>query len=364
MGFYIRKSVSVGPFRFNFSKSGIGVSTGVKGLRVGTGPRGNYISVGRGGLYYRATLPSGSAQLSPSITPGQSQSLPQPIPNSISGVGPMVELESGPISAMQDSSSTDLLNELNGKAKRPNYWKWTASFGLIGISTISAGAPPWLMPVSLASLAILTLYFALRDNVAKTTVLCYQLEHENEHAFERLHESFEQLASCRKTWRIDAQAEVHDQKYHAGASAVVKRKDAQFGKGLPPNVKANLEVPFVKAGKTTLYFMPDRVLVFASSGVGAVSYKDLQVDSMSRQFIESGPVPGDATVVGRTWKYVNKSGGPDKRFKDNRELPIALYEEITFRSQSGLNELFQISKNSLGSILTQGVKDMAASLPN
>ncbi|MFW8645427.1 DUF4236 domain-containing protein [Rhizobium beringeri] len=35
MPFYIRKSISAGPFRFNFSKGGVGVSVGVKGLRVG-----------------------------------------------------------------------------------------------------------------------------------------------------------------------------------------------------------------------------------------------------------------------------------------------------------------------------------------
>lgn len=56
MGFYLRKSVSAGPFRFNLSKSGIGMSTGVKGLRVGTGPRGAYVHAGRGGIYYRQSL--------------------------------------------------------------------------------------------------------------------------------------------------------------------------------------------------------------------------------------------------------------------------------------------------------------------
>lgn len=40
---YIRNSISAGPFRFNFSKGGVGVSVGVKGLRVGTGPRGHYV---------------------------------------------------------------------------------------------------------------------------------------------------------------------------------------------------------------------------------------------------------------------------------------------------------------------------------
>ena len=41
MGFYLRKGVKVGPLRFNLSKSGIGVSAGIKGLRFGSGPRGN-----------------------------------------------------------------------------------------------------------------------------------------------------------------------------------------------------------------------------------------------------------------------------------------------------------------------------------
>jgi hypothetical protein len=56
MGMYIRKAIRVGPIRFNLSKSGVGISAGVKGLRIGTGPRGNYIHAGRHGLYYRQSL--------------------------------------------------------------------------------------------------------------------------------------------------------------------------------------------------------------------------------------------------------------------------------------------------------------------
>ena len=56
MPFYLRQSIRVGPFRFNLSKSGVGVSAGVKGFRVGTGPRGHYVHAGTGGLVYRKTL--------------------------------------------------------------------------------------------------------------------------------------------------------------------------------------------------------------------------------------------------------------------------------------------------------------------
>lgn len=62
MSLNFRKSIKAGPFRINLSKSGIGVSAGVKGLRVGKGPRGSYLHAGRGGVYYRKNLSSGSKE--------------------------------------------------------------------------------------------------------------------------------------------------------------------------------------------------------------------------------------------------------------------------------------------------------------
>ena len=56
MGWYLRKSLRIGPVRLNLSRSGLGGSVGVKGLRVGTGPRGQYLHAGREGLYYRTSL--------------------------------------------------------------------------------------------------------------------------------------------------------------------------------------------------------------------------------------------------------------------------------------------------------------------
>ena len=46
----------MGPIRLNFSKSGVGLSAGVKGLSVSKGPRGTYLNAGRNGLYYRTRL--------------------------------------------------------------------------------------------------------------------------------------------------------------------------------------------------------------------------------------------------------------------------------------------------------------------
>lgn len=40
MGLRFRKSVNIGPLRLNFSKSGVGMSVGVKGFRVGRSAKG------------------------------------------------------------------------------------------------------------------------------------------------------------------------------------------------------------------------------------------------------------------------------------------------------------------------------------
>lgn len=40
MGFYYRKSVGLGPFRVNLSKSGVGYSVGTRGFRTGVSPSG------------------------------------------------------------------------------------------------------------------------------------------------------------------------------------------------------------------------------------------------------------------------------------------------------------------------------------
>ncbi len=56
MGWFYRRSVKFGPFRLNFSKSGIGVSAGIKGARVSTGPKGTYLNLGANGFYYRQKI--------------------------------------------------------------------------------------------------------------------------------------------------------------------------------------------------------------------------------------------------------------------------------------------------------------------
>lgn len=68
MGFFVRKATSVGPFRVNLSKGGLGTSLGVKGARISSGPSGAHVFAGRKGMYYRKSLNSSRAATRQEIT--------------------------------------------------------------------------------------------------------------------------------------------------------------------------------------------------------------------------------------------------------------------------------------------------------
>ncbi len=365
MGFYLRKSISVGPLRFNLSKSGIGVSAGVKGLRFGTGPRGNYVHMGHGGLYYRATIPSAPASPSQSLSQPRPRPAHQGDPVIPSGThAPLKEIESADVSRLADSSSWELLEELNRKKNKMRQWPLAAAVAvLVVIVGINAWGPGWLVFALLVAGLAGTYVAYSHDALSKTVVLFYDFDHEMEDAYGQLHGAAEKIASCSAAWHVEAQGKVHDPKYHAGASSLIQRKTTFIRKAEPPYVKSNIETIAIGVGRQTLHFFPDRVLVYDSNGVGAVSYQDLVLSVKATRFIEDGAPPRDAKVVDRTWRYVNKSGGPDRRFKANRELPICLYDEISLTSKTGLNELLQISQCDVAWAFATAIAGLASKIP-
>lgn len=360
MGFYLRKSISVGPLRFNLSKSGVGVSAGIKGFRVGAGPRGNYVHMGRGGLYYRATIPSNIYKKSKSVL--QSRVDAQPIiPDDTHD--PLQEIDSAEACQIVDSSSRELLDELSQKSKSVRLWPFALVVSSILIlSGLFYAWPKWLL-IPIAILSVVGIYAAyVRDLLSKTVVVFYEFDSDLEKHYESLHSAATALASASAIWHIEASGRVRDRKYHAGASSLVRRKSTFVRRAMPPYVKTNVETVAIGVGQQVLHFFPDRVLIYDSKGVGAVSYQELIVQVNQTRFIEDASVPRDAKIVGRTWKYVNKSGRPDKRFKDNREIPICLYEEIALSSSTGLNELLNVSVCGVGAAFASSINELGRTI--
>jgi hypothetical protein len=336
MGFYIRKSIKLGGVRFNFSKSGIGASVGVKGFRIGTSPRGNYIHMGVNGIYYRAAIGK-KKEKSHTHSINQTQQVITPPAEELL----FQDIESGDVSLIVDSSSQDIINEITSKQKKIPFWLFT--FPLVFI------------PVAGVFLAIVTgllLYFFV-DKRRKTTILFYDIEEQTENEIQQFYNSFDEMLRCQQAWHISAQAAVRDRKYQAGASSIVKRTSIRIQYKTPSYIKTNVKVLMIPVGIQKLYLFPDRILIFENKKVGGLSYANFNITQHDQRFIESGIVPMDGNVIDYTWQYVNKSGGPDKRFQNNRKLPILMYSEILCQSNTGLNELIQLSKQGAGVGLIQ-----------
>lgn len=358
MGFYIRKAIKVGPLRYNLSKSGIGVSAGVPGFRIGSGPRGNYVHMGRGGIYFRKSLgslrsekPSASGCVKQSPTEGDSYTAG-------GTVGAATEIESASVVEMGDSSSKELLAEINQKIVKVKFLPLAIILAIVslGVAT-NNNLPSWLLiiiGIIGAALAILAYFW---DETRCSVVMLYDFDKKQESSYSLFHDAFDKVCACEAIWHVSTSANVLDKKYHAGASHVISRRKTQPGKRLPRLLKTNIEVPVLEAGKQRMIFLPDRVLVVEPKSVGAVSYADLKIEVKPSRFIEEDVVTSDSEIVDQTWKYVNKSGSPDRRFSNNRQIPIVLYEEMHFTSPSGLNELFQLSKIGPAKIFSDSISD-------
>jgi hypothetical protein len=340
MGFYIRKGFNFGPLRLNLSRSGLGASFGVKGARIGVGPRGSYVQMGRGGLYYRQTLSSTRrGEFRPSPTPIRlTQQAPIPTEE-------FHEIVSATAVSLTDSTATDLLTELNRVKSRQDRFPIAVllSISMLGVLWAFDLAWWWMALVGIATI-ILGLYARNSDVLNGTAILNYSLDSDAAAKFTSLQAPFKQLAACQRVWHIDSTARTSDWKRNAGVLTLLKRTEVRPSFSRPPKVQCNLELPTLKAGKTTLYFFPDRVLIYDAGGIGALAYSDLKVDAQISRFVEGESVPGDSQQVDSTWRYVNKKGGPDRRFNNNRQLPIMQYGMLEFSSASGLSALFMCSR--------------------
>ncbi len=171
----------------------------------------------------------------------------------------------------------------------------------------------------------------------RTSRLFYELDEVEQKKYNTVQESLGLLSKCHRLWRIESDSQTADWKRNAGASSLVRRTTIGVRTLNPPRVQTNVQVPCIDMGRGQLYFFPDTILYRDGIGYGAIAYSDFRLTQGFTRFIESEEVPTDATVVDHTWRYVNRNGGPDRRFNNNRQLPVLQLGVLVLTSSGGLN---------------------------
>jgi len=350
MGWYLRKAFSFGPLRLNLSKSGLDYSFGVKGARIGVGPRGNYIHMGRYGLYYRQYFGADTSERDRSID----ESPQSPVELNVAGT----IVPTADVNQLQDSSADELLNYIRDQHRKPLIAPWVSTgAGALLAGMIVKGVAIQIVGPFLV-LAILSHFVVSRfDAGRKRVVLRYRLDQTAQAWYQAFSNAMTDLCSAQRVWRIITLDRSADTKYTAGAGALVNRDNVVIRSQVPRGIEADLAVWNMVLGRQSLYFFPDRILVYQGSEVGAVPYSELSAESAVTVFVESDGVPSDARVVGSTWRYVNKGGGPDRRFANNPQIPVAEYAQIALHSTAGLNFLLQCSNVAVSRSFVEGLSN-------
>ncbi|MGN0447893.1 MAG: DUF4236 domain-containing protein [Acutalibacteraceae bacterium] len=341
MGFRFRKSINLGGgFKVNLSKSGVGYSFGGKGFRVARTAKGKTrttASIYGTGLSYSKEFGGSSHKRNsaPHTTPNN--------PNSVT----VADNNYYDTQEIKNANAKNLVSEgLEEMLAAANESLKMYSLALIGffVSLILGFGFPlfWVATV------ICAIYgYRVRKN--GIIDLEYTFDDEQKALVDERMQPLIKMTNSKKIWWITQTSKVIDKKYSSGASNSVKRKDCKASTKAPFPFQTNSVAVCFKCGKEALLFLPDKLFVFQGMKIGAVNYSDVTTSVHGQRFVESESVPRDAQVVDHTWQYVNKSGGPDKRFQNNRKLPVCLYGEMEVRSASGINTDIMFSNPNIQS---------------
>ena len=357
MGFFrFRRTFRIVPgVRFNLSKSGASVSFGPRGLHYTVGPKGTRTTVGLpgSGISWTEYQPYSSRRGSEdSNNPHATDtSTPSGIDDPVTSDRNVTVFESAPIEQLVAKSTIEIAQTLSANQARWRFRKAllaVLAIVLVAGIVVSANAAESIlqsaMILMIVGACIIWLAAALYGRQSLIVSLEYDLSDEELEPFNRLAKAFNSVASCERVWQIPIERLQTDWKRNAGASTTVERKRISLGAGRPPLIKSNIDFLRLPLANEGIYFTPDAILIVAGSSVAALRYDDLEIACRRTRFIEDGRPPNDAQVVGESWLYVNRDGGPDRRFGNNRKLPICLYAEIDLKSGSGLNGRINCSR--------------------
>jgi hypothetical protein len=265
-------------------------------------------------------------------------------------------IDGAAVLTLTEGSAEALLGEIRRSQATPAVGPWAAG-GAVVLFLMALGADVgWPMLAVLAVAGIGAGYWGVvRDARRRAVVVEYDLERTAADRYEAVLEAFDGLEDAEGLWHVPPEDRLRDRP----AAKPVRREPVRPKVGSPASLRTNLDAPWLALGRRHLYFFPDRLLVFDGDRVSAVSYGDLIVELGTAECVDQERVPGDAQIVGQTWLHLDRNGEPDRRFKDNPRLPVALYETIHFRSGGGLNELMHASRTGVGAPIAAALAEFA-----
>ena len=118
-----------------------------------------------------------------------------------------------------------------------------------------------------------------------------------------------------------------------GATKLVSSGGLSVVTGTPSGATMNF-VPLVfQLDLRNLLLLPQYLMVQSGTDVTARSYDAVQVE-VSEWSTQVDLVPPGAEFLGYVWRFMNRDGGPDRRYSDNYQIPVIRTWEVDFKIES------------------------------
>ncbi|MBQ6090635.1 MAG: DUF4236 domain-containing protein [Lachnospiraceae bacterium] len=336
MGLRFRKSINIGGFRINCSKSGIGYSYGFKGARVTRTSRGTTrttLSIpGTGVSWVSETKRRKSSNRS--VPKASTQ---KTINNDDQVL--LQSIESGEIEQLASTQEADFIHAIE-KYLTVNMVLTSLTIIAFLIPIIILKKTPYFVCSMIPSIVLLGGMLFYR--FCKKVNVQYDFDDVGQKKAEAVKEIARKLMDMDTIWQVNTVLQNNNTKAHAGASKSLGTTRVFMGINNPAFLKTNVTVYGIKLDIGKVYVFPDKLLIVNGTRISAIHFDDIEIYIANRNFIVD-TAPGDARIAGYTWQYVNKNGGPDKRYKNNKKLAVCDVGLLQFTTPAGLNVMLYLS---------------------
>lgn len=296
MGLYFRKSQKIGPFRINYSKSGIGVSAGIKGARISKGPKGTYINLSKNGIYYKKKIGS-SKRKNKQITH----------------------------TSVMKSTNSFSADKKNKTANKPvPYFEFLFNSDHISMNSVIIYLCVIIFPSYVFSV--------LKWDIWKTLflfALLFLLAKYITSIIDSKHLSFSLEGKAQDDWNriVKSIMDVSKSGYYSlkisdgsGGESVVDNPKIELIKAgkTKDHVKTDADLPVINDRKYKIIFTPTGLIVVDNKNYCYLMADGLEVEkNNSFAICPYSMMPEDAKGIQYSYAYTTKDGSPDLRYKYN-----------------------------------------------
>lgn len=357
MSWRFRKTFKLLPgVKLNLTARGLSATFGAAPFSVNVGPKGVYrnISIPGTGIWDRQRI-GGPSSRPPSSEPSEhfGPSAPPSIPPPLCSPSPDTEIHSASTELLTSDSLEQLRNlltdaynerheltteisraESDAKKATSRFQKWDRGFLLKHLFKKSFATRRESAETAVAKLEELQEQLRLTTIATEITV-----DREQAEPYYRMRDTFAILSESKIVWNVLTEKAIDRVAARSNADSEVTRTPVSFSLSSCDLIQWQQKIPHLpNLTGGDMYVYPGFVLYRASKQAFAlIDFRDVTLRYVSTQFTERETIPSDSQVIGHTWAKCNKDGSPDRRFRDNYQIPVAKYGTLLFSTKDGLD---------------------------